>query len=424
MKTDCVPRDVGLAFRNAYRVVKRLCPHLVSIQSRAPCTVYDVAHIVSSTPPGDRGKPEQASCWLTSVQCGARVVTMAHILLADIISVCLSSRKATDTTFLNTTLDTHTAPSYLEPSPSSSSSSKFLYLVQLCFQVTKGNWKWNHKVTFEGQMVLESSRDQVYWLQQHLLQNFHLSLLDFANWKLTPSQKLTKIWHWNEDAMSAAFKSACISSGFPAELFSFHSLRAGFICSAILSEALKDKNVDKRTQQAVMERCAWIGGWVVNGAAQQGYVKDCAKAALVTTRVVGAGPEFAGPADGDIDPILTSPQVYHSLPSAPKPSYSVNRNWEKLNDEINKIVFPDNAAYVEGATREAVRRHCLEHALQTYVKVYKKYVCVCDFFEVFKILFNKSFSLKKNIFSCLFVIGSSVNLIFSSRLELTSKIRQ
>jgi hypothetical protein len=64
-------------------------------------------------------------------------------------------------------------------------------------------------------------------------------------------------------------------------MLSFHSLRSGFICSAIITAGS-----NKEQLRAILEDCAMIAGWVPNQKAQMRYVKDSQIRTLVATRVV------------------------------------------------------------------------------------------------------------------------------------------
>ncbi|KAH7814690.1 uncharacterized protein MONOS_16432c1 [Monocercomonoides exilis] len=78
------------------------------------------------------------------------------------------------------------------------------------------------------------------------------------------------------------------STGYPSNLFSFHSLRSGFKCSALL---------------------ATVVGWVPNSAVQQRYAKNAISAAIVANRV--GNPEAEG---GEVvEKALLNPEVFHNI---------------------------------------------------------------------------------------------------------------
>lgn len=60
--------------------------------------------------------------------------------------------------------------------------------------------------------------------------------------------------------MRAIFSDRVRLAGYPKRLFSFHSLRSGFLCAALL-KAGKSESAKK----AVLEYCAYVAGWKVGG---------------------------------------------------------------------------------------------------------------------------------------------------------------
>lgn len=58
------------------------------------------------------------------------------------------------------------------------------------------------------------------------------------------------------------FASRCTQAGFQSKLFSFHSLRAGYLCSGLL-KAWKDE----KAIQPIFEHTALVAGWKINGSA-------------------------------------------------------------------------------------------------------------------------------------------------------------
>jgi hypothetical protein len=67
-------------------------------------------------------------------------------------------------------------------------------------------------------------------------------------------------------------------------MLSFHSLRSGFICSAI-AVAGSDNN----TLVGVLEHCAFVAGWKPGQRAQLRYVKECQTQTVVASRLLHLG---------------------------------------------------------------------------------------------------------------------------------------
>ncbi|KAL6078946.1 hypothetical protein QOT17_001099, partial [Balamuthia mandrillaris] len=116
----------------------------------------------------------------------------------------------------------------------------------------------------------------------HLLCKHGLDLREFHNWRLTDKQKQTSLWGWSRDTLNAKLQDRAVRAGYPEGLFSFHSLRAGFLCTALILEGLQEGH----SQNNVLDTTALIAGWVPRGRSQQVYVKDTLKRAIVANRLV------------------------------------------------------------------------------------------------------------------------------------------
>jgi hypothetical protein len=334
---QCTPPAINHAFSNALRKVAQKHPQLRKVQSRAPCRVIDLREIIGQMPPGLEDIGRRAACWLLAGQTGARSITMVNIKLCDILSFRLVSDRCMK-------------------------GGKPLYVVSICYNVAKNISKdWGHSVALEGQTEVRDDEDAVYWLERHLKDNFGLSLHNRASWVLSVEQENTPLFLWfSTDAMAEAFATACEKAGFPSRYFTFHSLRAGFICSA-LTDALNSNNPKER--QAIIERSALIAGWKPGGPSQMLYIKMQAIRSLIASRVSGGGPANAEPARSDTDPALLRPEVYHQLKAPLESKYSPEDNLGALNREIDKILQldrndPDYERKHHSCTTSAFRLFC------------------------------------------------------------------
>jgi hypothetical protein len=97
------------------------------------------------------------------------------------------------------------------------------------------NKHWNHPIAIDGNF--EDKDCFIYHLEKHLHLKFGLTLKTFDNWN---QEKLGEqsLWGLKEDAMSIRFRIRSEHAGYPQMLFSFHSLRAGFLCSAIIHSGI------------------------------------------------------------------------------------------------------------------------------------------------------------------------------------------
>jgi len=50
-----------------------------------------------------------------------------------------------------------------------------------------------------------------------------------------------KLFHWTAAGAREIFTARALSTGFPAGLFSYHSLRSGFLCQALLTAGTEEK---------------------------------------------------------------------------------------------------------------------------------------------------------------------------------------
>lgn len=256
--------------------VAKQFPNLRKHQSRAPCRITDLKAIIGAFPEGHQPADlaEKASNFLMAGTTGARAVTMIHVKLGNISSVTQSRDR--------TTVD-----------------KKPLWIVRIVYEVTKNNTSWNHTISLEGQTEVRDDGDAVYWLEQHLQHRWKLSLHNYAAWNLSEAEKAHLMWGWVQPtSMAAAFSKAAEDAGFPPHYFSYHSLRAGFICSALMEATLSNSPADR---QAIIERTAAIAGWKPGGAAQLGYLKDQATATVIASRVCGGGPANAERPHGETE---------------------------------------------------------------------------------------------------------------------------
>ena len=118
--------------------------------------------------------------------------------------------------------------------------------------VTKGNSHWNHFVSLD-EGIEEKNLDFFFWIREHLKQRG----LELEN--LDPTRASDKIWHWSPQSARELFSDRVVLAGFKPRLFSYHSLRAGFLCSALLKA-----NTPEKLENA-LERTAFIAGWRPRG---------------------------------------------------------------------------------------------------------------------------------------------------------------
>lgn len=77
-----------------------------------------------------------------------------------------------------------------------------------------------------------------------------------------------KLWHWSAESARELFKKRVRKAGFPNGMFSYHSLRSGFLCSALLNASCREE------KEAILERTALVAGWKFGGRSQLLYIKE------------------------------------------------------------------------------------------------------------------------------------------------------
>ena len=284
---------------NAMRDVKRSKKGSINCSGRDAAIGKDIRRIVSLTPDTHVEKASEASVWLCALYTGARAITITSVLLMDIIGVFKRpNQEQTDRV-----------------------------IVRIRFTRTKGLTSWNHVVSIEGRMKTAGVMDFVYFLNRHLYLYFGVRLENYDEWsdKLTPVQLRTVLWRWNTDSIRELFKKRAEFAGYPAGLLAFHSLRAGFISTAIIQAG-----TNREQMAAVLEHTAYVAGWTPMGSAQSRYVKDTVKRTIVCNRLIccdatGVGCDGDGDGNGDgngngdasrrtvIEAGLTDAEQFHCL---------------------------------------------------------------------------------------------------------------
>ena len=220
-------------------------------------------------------KPSEASLFIFSVSTGCRAISVYNVLLENITGVLISDEKV----FINVVIN-----------------------------VTKGRRDWGHTVTVEGKTTNASPTNIFYWLNAHLIKTHSLSLNSFP-WDLTPEQAKTHLWPYTTETMRTRLKEAAYKAGYPRDLFCFHSLRSGFICSALIRNGLSNNH------RGVFEHTGIIADWKINGRAQLRYIKNVAKRTLCASRLVATSSDDL---EEEVIPHeLISTEQFHSIQLGP-----------------------------------------------------------------------------------------------------------
>ena len=145
-----ITKEVQEAFAKGIKEVKRSYKKYQLHYGKEPAIIYDVEHIIKTTPEGLNTKARETSLFLLAVSTGARAVTCANILLSDFIVLLPSSTEGN-------------------------------LILQIKYRVTKGLQNWDHIVSVEGNLTTKSDLNILYWLNQHLIKEFKLDLSNFED---------------------------------------------------------------------------------------------------------------------------------------------------------------------------------------------------------------------------------------------------
>lgn len=157
-----------------------------------PALIADVANIISKTPDGFLDKAKEASLFLTACSTGARAVTVSNVYVTNIVDVRALPRG--------------------------------LFRIVLLYNVTKGNRRWNHKVTLEGYIDSRSNTNVVYWMNQFLITSFSLDLKQYTLWDMKALKGIL-LWGMSTGSMQYRFGVRAQQAGYPEKFFKFHDLR-------------------------------------------------------------------------------------------------------------------------------------------------------------------------------------------------------
>lgn len=320
--TPC-SEDINESIALAIRDVKRSPSQLKGPDGKAPATLSDVKIIIEKTPEGVPTKAAESSLWLFALTTGARAITCFNVQVCDIINVI-------------------------------SKAGSGNVLIQILLRVTKGNQNWGHTVTVEGDPKKKSNLNIAFWLNEHLKQRFGLQLESFHMWPEQPN--FANIWSWSKDSMRQLFKTRADFAGFPYTKFSFHSLRAGFICTAIMNAGISNDAI-----KAVLEHTAYVAGWVPGQTAQMRYVKDCVKRSIVSSRLVLSAEELES--DGIVDKVLTTSENFHNIKLGPS-KWQSDTNYKMFQYLVEKAFTKEDLPERE---KNSLCQKCWRNAFNRFV---------------------------------------------------------
>ncbi|KAK2946656.1 hypothetical protein BLNAU_18408 [Blattamonas nauphoetae] len=272
------PDNIRIAIAQTISLVKEEKESPDFSIGKPPLLATDLHKILSHIPDCIPEKPFECSLFLFSLCTGARASTCAAVALKDIERiVCLRDSS--------------------------------VLLITLRLRKMKGHHAQDTVVTLEGDVFASSCLNVVYWLQQHLLQRFGLSLTRRDEWDQTCSLD-EKIWLLGPDAMTIRLQNRAFQAGFDRQYFGFHSLRSGFISSALIKAG-----DDNQARTRVLEQTAIVARWVPYSTVQMKYIKSSMISTHVANRLVLPDSELH--ASNVIEPILATTELFHNTKLQP-----------------------------------------------------------------------------------------------------------
>ncbi|KAH7818580.1 uncharacterized protein MONOS_16053 [Monocercomonoides exilis] len=264
-------------------------------KEKEPALLWDVQRIIDLFPEECRAKEMECSLFLVAVHTGARAVTLANVFLSDIVKVITSKQTGN-------------------------------LLCTLRFNRAKGILAWAHEVTIEGQENVQNNQDPIYWLSRYLKTKTNIKLSEWEAKKHTIDTK-KRIWPITTASMGNRFRQRASHAGYDWNFLSFHSLRSGFICSALIKAGSSAE-----AKQAVLEKTALIAGWAPMHLAQMGYIKMVARRTIVSSRLVTANEQGS---TGEVDETLLDLEVFHGISFKVELEKEIN-SVKAFNDEVKR----------------------------------------------------------------------------------------
>lgn len=218
-----------------------------------PIIVSDMKLIIHCMPDYDPQKPKLASMFLFALSTGSRASTVAGIKLCNLLYYYNREDK-----FGN-------------------------WSITIKQDIRKSNTVKYKTVSLSGKPGEKDSLNFIYWLDLYLSKSFKTNIKEIVNYNANhPDERTDFLWPISTKSMSACLRKRVQNAGMKLEKIGMHSLRSGFLTSAILS-----CNGDERALKGVMERCAMVADWEPYSVAQNTYIKSATRQAIIATDLIG-----------------------------------------------------------------------------------------------------------------------------------------
>lgn len=314
--TDKLRREINQVIKELRRTMDK---DLIHPQGKEPCLLVDLINVLEAIPDTHPDREGFCAATLISVYTGGRVGAISNIKIRDINSLITLADDA--------------------PYP------KYACTIELTSR--KAPQSARHSVTVDGHIASPESGetdfcDPVYWIARHLKTKFNLDLLDFqrASFRKEHLNDDRLLFPWDKDALSIKMREFSERAGFEDKTFSFHSLRSGFLCSALMDAATKGKSIAN-----VIDFTALVAEWKPYGKVQLGYIKETFKRTAVGNRLVTSinpyRPESGQAAARQeivIDPSFNNSVTFHNLDGPLQSNWTSTSNMNYFHRNLNAAI--------------------------------------------------------------------------------------
>lgn len=222
-------------------------------EGMTPITTEDMKIIINSIPQFDPDKAKIASLFLFALSTGSRASTCAGVRLCHIVYFYSRHDKYNN------------------------------YCVVIKQEILKSKKIKDKTVTISGDPLKNDPLNFLYWLNIYLINSFNTNINDLVNYNMEhPKKKKDFLWPWRPDSMTLLLKRRVKMAGLDLKKVGMHSLRSGFITSAISKH-----NHDETELKGVMEQTAIVADWQPYSQTQMRYIKSSTRRSIVCSDLVG-----------------------------------------------------------------------------------------------------------------------------------------
>lgn len=268
-----------------------------SSEGMTPIIISDLKIIINNIPDIDPEKPKIASMFLFALSTGSRASTVRGVKLCHLLYYYNRNDKYGN------------------------------WAISIKQEIIKSKNIKNKSAVISGKPGYYDPLNFIYWLEEYLKKQFKTNIKDLVEYNIkNPEVRQEYLWPMSTKSMSACLKRRTEKAGLKLKKVGMHSLRSGFLSSAILN-----CEGDEERIRAVMERCAIVAVWKAFTPAQLTYLKSSLRAAVVGSDLIGSSKTDAN----GLQSVSTSEnfhQIKLTQPSPPKSYISL------VKDKIKELI--------------------------------------------------------------------------------------